>query len=224
MIWNSGYFYVVAIAALPGGVLFAQPAEEVLPLPLENPRRIDLKHSPAVLTPRGKAWIALTNTFGPQGVAERLLVSSIDQMRGEPYEWGGGTRGFAMRFGTRMSHLAIRNSISLGVDLAFRIDPRYDQCLCSGFKARSRHALRRVLMSRTDAGGEIPAIDNFAGAYITPAIYYNWYPDRLNTTNQRLLGGTLHLGWRAVGNMIREFWPEMRSHVPRRRNRQTTAP
>ena len=40
-------------------------------------------------------------------------------------------------------------------------------------------------MSRTDSGSEIPAIDNFAAAYVTPAIYFNWYPDRLNTTNQR---------------------------------------
>jgi hypothetical protein len=217
MLWNLRYFYVIAAAALPGANLFAQPAEEVLPLPLESPRRIDLKDRPAVLTPRGKAWIAVTNTFGPQGLADRLLAASIDQMRGEPYEWGGGTKGFAMRFGTRISHLAIRNSIKLGVDVAFKIDPRYDQCLCSGFKARSAHALRRVFLSRTDSGNEVPAIDNFAGAYFTPVVYYTWYPDRLNTVNQRLLGGTLHLGWRAVGNMIREFWPEVRSRVPARR-------
>jgi hypothetical protein len=192
----------------------------VLPLPLENPRRIDLKKNPDVLTPGAKAWMAVTNTFGPQGLAERLMVSGIDQLRGEPYEWGGGTQGFAMRFGTRMSHLAIRNSVRLGVDVAFHIDPRYDRCLCSGFKSRSTHALRRVLMSRTDSGGEIPAIDNFAGAYVAPVIYFNWYPDRLNTTNQRLVGGTLHLGWQAVGNMIREFWPEMSSHVPGRRKHE----
>jgi hypothetical protein len=216
---NTSYFYAILIASLPGTNLFAQKAEETLPLPLESPRRIDPNKNPTALDARGKAWIALSNTFGPQGVAERLFVSSIDQMRGEPYEWPGGTQGFAMRFGTRMSHLAIRNSIRAGVDVALKIEPRYDRCDCSGFKARSAHALRRVLMSRTDSGGEIPAIDNFAAAYVTPAIYFNWYPDRLNTTNQRLLGGTLHLGWRAVGNMIREFWPEVSSRVPARRGR-----
>jgi hypothetical protein len=214
---KASYFYAILIAGLPVANLFSQPAEEVLPLPLENPRRIDLKNSPAVLNPEAKARIALSNTFGLQSLGDRLLVSGIDQLRGEPYEWGGGARGFAMRFGTRWSHLAIRNSIRLGVDVALQIDPRYDQCLCSGFKARSAHALRRVLIARTDAGGEIFAFDNFSAAYVTPVIYYNWYPDRLNTRNQRLLGGSLLLGWTAVGNIIREFWPEVSRRVPRRR-------
>src|SRR5512132_2697512 len=127
---NTSYFYAILIASLPGTNLFAQKGEETLPLPLESPRRIDPNKNPTALDARGKAWIALSNTFGPQGLAERLFVSGIDQMRGEPYEWPGGTHGFAMRFGTRMSHLAIRNSIRAGVDVALKIEPRYDRCDC----------------------------------------------------------------------------------------------
>lgn len=126
---------------------------------------------------------------------------------------------FSMRFGSRMGRLAIRNSIRLGTDVAFGIDPRYDRCLCSGFKARTGHAWKRILVSRTDSGGQIFAVSNVAGAYVTPMIAYQWYPDRLNTWERKLQSGSVNLAWRGVTNMIREFWPEMKRSLPFRRGK-----
>jgi hypothetical protein len=118
-----------------------------------------------------------------------------------------------------MGRLAIRNSIRLGTDVAFGIDPRYDRCDCAGFLSRTGHAWKRVVVSRSDAGTEMPAYSNFTGAYITPMITYTWYPDRLNTWDRKLQSGTLHLGWRGVSNMIREFWPDVKKGF-RRGDRQ----
>src|SRR6476661_7253516 len=202
---TTSYFYAILLAGLPGINLFAQD-DGVTSLNIDSPR---LK-----LSAKGKALFALDNTFGPQRLGERLFVTGIAQLRGDPYEWGGGTQGFAMRFGSRVAHVGIRNSIRLGVDVGLKIDPRYDPCECSGFKARTGHALRRVVMSRSDSGKEILGIDTFAGAYITPVIYHTWYPDRLNTTDRLLLEGSLSLGWHAVGNVVREFWPELRRGMP----------
>ena len=204
---TTSYFYAILLAGLPGTYLFAQD-EGVTSLAIDSPQ--------PKLSAKGKALLALDNTFGPQRLGERLFVTGIAQLRGDPYEWGGGTQGFAMRFGSRVAHVGIRNSIRLGIDVGLKIDPRYDRCECSGFKARTGHALRRVVMSRTDSGREIFAIDNFAGAYVTPVIYHTWYPDRLNTANRLVAEGSLSLGWHAVGNVVREFWPEIRSRIPGR--------
>jgi len=196
---------------------FSLTAQTTLSLPITSPRVIDAYSNAQPLSPAEKAQLALRNTFGGQAIANRLFVAGIDQLVGNPEEWGGGIDAYSRRFGSRMARLAINNGIRLGTDVAFGIDPRYDRCDCSGFRARAGHAWRRVLISRRDSGGEIFAISNFASAYGTPMIAHHWYPDRLNNWSERTQSGTFQIGWRGVTNMIREFWPEMSRKIPFRR-------
>lgn len=176
--------------------------------------RIGQLHRPRALTAQEKAARALDHTFGPRAVGQRLLIAGIDQWRDHPSEWPGGMDGFTTRFSSRMGRLAVRNSIRLGTDIALKIDPRYDQCECSGFLRRSGHAWKRVIISRSDSGREIPAWSNFTAAYATPWITSTWYPDRLNTWDRNLQRGTVYLGWRGATNMVREFWPEIKRGLP----------
>lgn len=200
------------------GLLAQTPGTTPVPLPLLEPRAVSSGSNPDALTPGEKAELALKNTFGPRAIGNRLISAGWDQFRGYPEEWGGGVDSYAQRFGSRMGRLAVRNSIRLSTDVALGIDPRYDRCDCAGFLKRSGHAWKRVLVSRSDAGNDMPAYSNFAGAYITPMVTYSWYPDRLNTWDRKLQSGTLHLGWRGFGNMIREFWPDVKKGF-RRGNR-----
>jgi hypothetical protein len=196
--------------AIPAG-LFAQVAPtKTVPLPMIDAKIIEPGVQPESLTAEEKARLALKNTFGPRAIGNRMLVAGIDMWRSKPEEWGGGMDAYTMRFGSRMGRLAVRNAVRLGTDVAFGIDPRYDRCACAGFLARTGHAWKRVVVSRSDAGNDMPAFSNFTGAYVTPFITYSWYPDRLNTTQRKLESGTLHLGWRGVSNMIKEFWPDMK--------------
>lgn len=191
---------------------FAQSAEtKVLPLPLVSPRVVNSTvTAPGALTPAEKAQLAIKNTFGPRAIANRLLLAGINQWQNHPEEWPGGMEGYGMRFGNRMGRLAIRNAVRLGTDVAFRLDPRYDRCDCSGFLSRTRHAWKRVIVSRTDSGGQAFAVSNFAGAYVPPMLTDQWYPDRLNTWQHKFESGTWNLGWRGATNMLREFWPEVK--------------
>jgi hypothetical protein len=206
------------IVALTAGCLCAQKADtDVVELPLVSPTAI----KPNVLeplTPGEKGRLALRNMFGPRAIGNRLIAVGWDSLRDHPEEWGGGWEGFGSRFGSRMGRLWVRNSIRLSTDVAFRIEPRYDRCDCSGFLARTGHAWKRVIVSRSDSGGEMPAYSNFAGAYVTPWITYTWYPDRLNTTQRKLESGTMYLGWRGVTNMLREFWPDVKRGLRRNNN------
>jgi hypothetical protein len=200
---------MLLICAVSAASLAAQTRKPI-PLPIIDSRAIaPTQREP--LTSAEKAKLALRNTFGPRALGNRIVAAGFDQLRGHPEEWGGGMEGYGMRFGSRMGRLAIRNSIRLTTDVAFGLEPRYDRCDCTGFLKRTGHALKRVVVARTDAGGEAFHVTNFAGAYVTPMITYPaWYPDRLNTWNRKVESGTFHLGWRGVTNMIREFWPEMR--------------
>lgn len=179
-----------------------------LPLPLVSPRVLQ-PGTMEPLSPREKVARALRNTFGPKSIANRLLIAGINQWQDSPEEWPQGMEGYGMRFGSRMGRLAVRNAVQLGADLAFRTDSRYDRCDCVGFLSRTSHAWKRVFVTRKDAGGETIAISNFAGAYIPPMVTYQWYPDSHNTWRNKMQAGTEFLGWRGIGNMVREFWPEI---------------
>ena len=68
-----------------------------------------------------------------------------------------------------------------GTDIALKTDSRYDRCDCGGLRPRIFHAFRRVLITRRDNGGQMLSVSRLVGAYVTPMITDQWYPDRLNT-------------------------------------------
>jgi hypothetical protein len=113
-----------------------------------------------------------------------------------------------------MGRLAVRQWIQLGADVAFKTDPRYDRCNCSGFVARSGHAWKRVLVGLKDDGSDTVSMSRILGAYVPPIVTYGWYPDRLNTWSNKMQAGSEFLMWRGATNMLREFWPEISRRVP----------
>jgi len=207
----------ILIAAVCPVAIFGQETES-LPLPIVSARSIlPDSNTTDALTPAEKARLMLKNTFGARAVGNRLLIAGIDQWTDHPEEWPGGMKGFGMRFGTSMGRTTVRNSIGLATDVAFRIDPRFDRCNCEGARARTLHAWRRVVISRSDSGNEMPAISNFAGAVFTPMIVQPWHPDRLNTWSRKWESVGFELAMRGATNMLREFWPDMRRGMPFRR-------
>lgn len=214
------YLAALIIAVSAGTAPGQTPKGEELPLPIRSPQSLSPNAPLEPLTNREKAILALQNTFGPQAIGNRVLSAGIDQWRDQPSEWPGGMEGYGMRFGYRMGRLAVYNSIHLATDVAFKIDPRYDRCDCTGFRSRAGHAWRRVLVSRADSGQEMPAISNFTASFGAPLVAQTWYPDRLNTWDRKLQSGALALGWRGTTNLIREFWPEIKRGIPLLRGKE----
>ena len=191
-----------------------------LPLPIQSPRAI--QPGPfEPLTPKEKLHRALKNTFGPKALGNRLIVTGIDHWRDHPYEWSGNMDGFAQRFGSRMGHTAVRQAVQTSADIALKTDPRYDRCNCTGFVPRTGHAWKRVFVMLKDDGSDTIATSRLLGAYVTPMITDQWYPDRLNTWNHKMQSGSEFLMWRGLTNMLREFWPEISRKVPLLRNRSS---
>ena len=169
MRWLIGTSFLAL--GLPG---FAQNPD-VLPLPLASSRAI-APGTTAIepLSAAEKAQLALRNTFGPRALVNRAMIAGLDQWTNDPEEWEQGWDAYGKRYGSRMGRIAVRNAIQVAADVAFRTDPRYDRCECSGFGARTGHAWRRVFMSRRNGGGEMISVSRLAGAYLTPIITDQW--------------------------------------------------
>jgi hypothetical protein len=185
------------------------PPLEVLPLPLASPTAIRPGLMADTLSPQGKVQHALRNMFGVRSFANRVLLSGIDHWRDDPAEWSGNMDGYGWRLADRMGSLVIRNAVQVSADVAFGTEPRYDRCDCEGFWPRTRHALRRVFVSRKDSGGEMISVSRLAGAYVTPMITDQWMPASQNTWAHKLESGSAFLGWRGLSNIVKEFWPDI---------------
>jgi hypothetical protein len=185
-------------------------------LPLVEPVSVVPKQiSPDALTAGEKGRLMLKNSFGVYALLNRAALAGYSQWTDHPEEWGQGWDAYGKRLANRMGRMTIRNSIRLGLDVALKTDPRYDRCECTGF-ARVGHAAKRVVIARSDYGGETFNTARVVSAMATPWISYQWYPDRLNTTNRKFVAGSSYLGWRVVNNIVAEFWPDIRRTIFRR--------
>lgn len=194
-----------------------QKTTRTLKFPLVEPVSVVPRRALAAgaLTPPEKGKLMLKGTFGFYAVANRALMAGYSHWDNHPEEWGQGWDAYGQRFASRMGRMAIRNTMRLGLDVALKTDPRYDRCDCSGLD-RVLHAVRRVVITRSDYGGETFATARVVSGMVTPWIAYEWYPDRLNTTSHKFRSGGAYLGWRAVNNVVAEFWPDVRRKLFRR--------
>ena len=83
----------------------------------------------------------------PGAYMKRMFAAGIDQARGAPSEWGGGLAGYSRRFASREGQFITANSLAALGNAKLKYEPRYDQCQCSGFWPRTRHAIMRNFLT-----------------------------------------------------------------------------
>ena len=111
----------------------------------------------------------------------RMFAAGIDQARGTPYQWGGGTAGYGRRIGSRYGQFVIANTLHTVGNAALGYESRYDLCRCTGFWPRTRHAIGRnfVTYNRTERERR-PAIPLYAGSFGAGMIATTWLPGPRN--------------------------------------------
>jgi hypothetical protein len=106
--------------------------------------------------------------------------------------------------------------MAFGLDSTLHQDPRYYRSGGKGFWRRSGHALRGTMLTRTDSGRETLSTWRIGSAYGAAFLSNMWYPDRLNTVSLGLIEGSATLGLELVGNLGKEFWPDIKRKAFRR--------
>jgi hypothetical protein len=94
-----------------------------------------------------------------------------------------------------------------------REGPRYYTLGHGGFLKRSRYAISRLLITRTDSGGRTlnssEIIGNSAGAGISNA----YYPSRERTWTKTGPKWVAQIGLDGAFNILKEFWPDINQIV-----------
>lgn len=176
-----------------------------------------LSQAPEPLDVMGKLQYHAKAIYEPLAIAGIAAYAGVLQAAEAPTEWGQGAAAYGKRFGSTLAWSGIHSALAFGLDSTLHQDPRYFRSGGAGFWRRSGHALRGTLLTRTDSGGETLSTWRIGSAYGAAFLSNQWYPDRLNTARLGLIQGSVTLGFDLAGNLGKEFWPDIRRKVLRRK-------
>jgi hypothetical protein len=167
-----------------------------------------------------KFAMAAKGSFDPYEFTVVGIVAGIRQAENASPAFGQGMEGYAKRYGAAFADQVDGNVMVGGVyPTILKIDPRYFQLGKGTHLHRFGYAVSRIFVARTDAGGHMFNIPEFAGNGTAIAISNFYYPaaDRGFWTSFSDWG--TQMGLDAFGNELKEFWPDIHHYLQKRHER-----
>jgi hypothetical protein len=158
-------------------------------------------------TVRQRQQIYLQQTLTtPSAYFKRMFVAGFDQWRDWPSQWGQGWGAYGQRFASREGQFIAANSLANLGNAALHYEPRYDQCRCSGFWPRTRHAIMRNFLTYNQSEKELrPQWALYGGAMGGGLIVTSWLPHPRNAWAEGGRAVLIQGGIGAVQNFFTEF-------------------
>lgn len=149
--------------------------------------------------------------FDPFTFAFTSITASIEQATDEKAAYGQGVLGYWKRYGADFTDGFTNELFVTGVfPTLMHEDPRYYRLgRGSGWK-RTAYALSRILVTRTDSGGERFNTSEFLGNFVSGALSITYYPQ-----NEKNIGGvftrmSVEIGYDSLFNIMKEFYPDLK--------------
>ncbi|HYM79183.1 MAG TPA: hypothetical protein VE377_24625 [Candidatus Dormibacteraeota bacterium] len=164
-------------------------------------------HTMTPLTSAQRREVYLQQTLTtPSAYVKRMFVAGIDQARGYPAQWDDGWGGYGERFASREGQFIVANSLAALGNAALRYEPRYDQCQCSGFLPRTRHAILRNFLTYDASERQLrPQWALYGGAFGGGMISTAWKPHPRNAFAEGARGMLAQAAYGTLLNFFIEF-------------------
>jgi len=179
-------------------------------------RAADEPVDPAVageVTWKTRETVFLKKLFGLQAFYETVPGAISDHVRNFPEQWGRGGSGFGKRLASQYGQFVSSELIEAGVQAIHKEDPRYFRLGHGSIARRTGHALATSFWVNKPGGGHTFAYSLPAGVYGSWAIATRWSPSDLQTPGKFLEWGSVGMGIKVSANVFREFWPDIRQKV-----------
>jgi hypothetical protein len=164
---------------------------------------------PLTMKQRREIYLEQTLTT-PGAYLKRMFAAGIDQARGTPSQWDDGWGGYAERFASREGQFITANTLAYMGNVALKYEPRYDQCRCSGFWPRTRHAIMRNFLTYNESERQLrPQWALYGGSFGGGLLSTAWKPKPRNAfaEGSRAMAG--QAGYGSLLNFFIEFSPEI---------------
>jgi hypothetical protein len=169
----------------------------------------ELAVSEKPLTAGQKFKLAVDQSIAPSRFLGAAVIAGIAQADNSWPGYGQGAEGYGKRYGATMALNASTDMFGTFLLPAIaRHDPRY--FVSNGrFGRKIGHAIRRVLLTRTDSGGEAPNWSGLMGILGAEGLANTYLPDAERTSGKTFERFGVHIGLVAGSNLAKEFWPSI---------------
>ncbi len=168
----------------------------------------DLAHTPKPLSSGQKFLLAADVTIAPSALLATAVSAAISQANDSWPGYGQGWEAYGKRYGAAMALNASTNVF--GVFLLPSVlhhDPRYFPLAHASFGQHVAHALKRMVVTPTDAGGQAVNISGLLAPLGAEGLSNTYLPDAERTTGKTFERYGIQMGIIAGGNVLKEFWP-----------------
>ena len=168
----------------------------------------DLAYTRKPLNAGQKFLLAADETIAPSALIVTAVSAAISQANDSWPGYGQGWEAYGKRYGAAMALNASTNVF--GVFLLPSVlhhDPRYFPLAHASFGQHVAHALKRMVVTSTDAGGQAVNISGLLGPLGAEGLSNTYLPDAERTTGKTFQRYGIQIAIIAGSNVAREFWP-----------------
>jgi hypothetical protein len=159
------------------------------------------------------------DNFENPGAYFRAFGASIgEHYPSNPPTWPSGAPGYFADVGSQFGRFTIDGTIDASIAAAFRYDPRYLACNCHGAFRRTGHAILRTFITYDQDGHRVPDLPGLSGIYGGSMLMMYWYPKEYGPLSRGVQAGNFSMGVQGVVNIVKEFAPDIKRAVRRKRN------
>ncbi len=140
------------------------------------------------------------------------LLAGISQAQNSEAGYGHGAAGYGKRYGAAFADSTIEAFMTSAVlPSLLRQDPRFYQSSNGRFLHRLGYAVSRVVITRSDSGGEQFNYSEIFGSAIAAGIStYTYHPQADRTLSNTVGVWGSQVGYDTISTVIKEFWPDIR--------------
>jgi hypothetical protein len=171
----------------------------------------DAEHIPP-LTSGEKFKVVGRSLIDPSEFVLIGFVAGLGQASNSDASYGQGAQGYGKRYATAYGDNAIENFMASAVlPSLLHQDPRYYELGRGGFLKRAKHAIGRVVLTRSDSGQTQFNYSEVFGSGMAAAIStYSYHPAQDKNFGTVVSVWGTQIGWDVGTYMIKEFWPDLR--------------
>jgi len=187
-----------------------------------NNRTTEASYPFAPITAKRKMIIAAKDSFDWPVYLTSGLFASLYQLEDQNHSFGQGMAGYGKRYATAYADQLLGNMMTEGiVPSLLHQDPRYFRVGVGSTKSRLGKALMQIVVTRTDSGGRMFNFSEWGGNAAAAAISNAYYPDT-RTASDNLQKLLVACATDAFSNVMKEFWPDVKRRLLRKRGGQET--
>jgi hypothetical protein len=170
------------------------------------------------LTTKGKFWLATEDSFDYSSfIWTGILAGQEFALESYP-EFGQGAAGYGRYYWhTFVDGVSGTYFTEAIVPWISHEDPRYYTLGHGGFFGRTGYALSRVVLTKTDSGRTSFNWSEVGGNALEAGLANTYYPPQERGARQTAINWGAQLESAALNNIAKEFWPDIRRIVFRKK-------